>query len=124
MGSLQWEKEHQTSVLDLPFVQCVTLGTLLNPSEPLLSLLKKVRMHKHPTRQFRGLSSRVWVFVFYKPGREMQMLVVVITVISIWFGYRVSMERSINHKPVTLLGTLDVSGMVCVCVCVEGGWGL
>ena len=66
----------------------------------------------------------MWVFVLYKPGREMQMLVVVITVISIWFGYRVSMERSINHKPVTLLGTLDVSGMVCVCVCVEGGWGL
>lgn len=50
----------------------------------------------------------------------MQMLVAVITVISIWFGYRVSMERSINQKPVTLLGTLDVSGMVCVCVCVCG----
>lgn len=52
----------------------------------------------------------------------MQMLVVVITVISIWFGYRVSMERSINHKPVTLLGTVAVSGMVCVCV--WGGWSV
>lgn len=45
----------------------------------------------------------------------MQTLVVGMTMVSIWFGYGVSMERSTNHKPVTLLGTLDVSGMVCVC---------
>lgn len=63
----------------------------------------------------------MWMCVLYKPGRETQMLVVGMTTISIWFGYGVSMERSINHKPVTLLGTLGMSGMVCVC---GGGDGL
>lgn len=57
----------------------------------------------------------MWVCVLHKPRREMQALVVGIPMVSIWFGYGVSMERSTNHKPVTLLGTLDVSGMGPVC---------
>lgn len=57
----------------------------------------------------------MWVCVLHKPRREMQTLVVGIPMVSIWFGYGVSMERSTNHKPVTLLGTLDVSGMGRVC---------
>lgn len=45
----------------------------------------------------------------------MQMLVVHITMISMRFpGSRASVERSVNPKLVTLLGTLGVSGLVCV----------
>lgn len=39
------------SVLGLPFVQCVTLGTSLTLSEPSPSLLKIVWMHIYPTKR-------------------------------------------------------------------------
>lgn len=45
----------------------------------------------------------------------MQVVVVLITMSSMWFpGSRASEERSANPKLVTLLGTLGASGLVCV----------
>lgn len=73
--------------------------------------------------------------MLYRPGREIQMLVIVITMIFIWFPRTQGQwGRPVNNEQVILLGTLGVSSMVCMCgagmrvevvgVWILGGWEL